>query len=366
MKTKLEIAFGLLDAIQSLELSPAEMSAINKEWQCRNLSLINVEEFYKTFLQRVDGLSGQLNALIELVNGMQKSFDEPRNTDSLPISVDVAPQEQAEADSPMPTASPAEDSASTAGSSPAKTAEVLPTKSKTNAKPAATKKKKAAVNKRKVLANPPKGYSKYGVRLGRKPREATAPVILPKTKEDSEDAAKKADSAQKSPPKSEKKPKTLPANSEPDAAYIASLQYGKEYDLSAVYLVNGFYVNTNQLLRGEAGVQPVGVIVPYVYQHAPGNILVSYRDEPLITVEKAEKYARSRKPFHDSRWRLKNAMDDILIKQQPLDVLNEMFKKMGGDKLEGKYIDGRNTYFGNTFKDDYKIRLVCKFSNTSD
>jgi len=346
MKTKLEIAFGLLDAIQSLELSPAEMSAINKEWQCRNLSLINVEEFYKTFLQRVDGLSGQLNALIELVNGMQKSFDEPRNTDSLPISVDVAPQEQAEADSPMPTASPAEDSASTAGSSPAKTAEVLPTKSKTNAKPAATKKEKAAVNKRKVLANPPKGYSKYGVRLGRKPREATAPVILPKTKEDSEDAAKKADSAQKSPPKSEKKPKTLPANSEP--------------------VVNGFYVNTNQLLRGEAGVQPVGVIVPYVYQHVPGSILVSYRDEPLITVEKAEKYARSRKPFHDSRWRLKNAMDDILIKQQSLDVLNEMFKKMGGDKLEGKYIDGRDTYFGNTFKEDYKIRLVCKFSNTSD
>ena len=86
----------------------------------------------------------------------------------------------------------------------------------------------------------------------------------------------------------------------------------------------------------------------------------------MITVEKAQKYARSRKPFQNHRWRIKTSEDDIFIKQQPLDVMNEIFKKMGGDKLDGKYVDGRDTYFSNSFRENYKIRLVCRYSESTD
>ncbi len=375
MKTKLDVAFGLLDAIQSLELSPEEISAVNIEWISRNMCATSMNQKCLTAVSELlhfnQSAEGLLTSLDERVRELQRICDDLQKHSSV---LDVSELKKSANADLEPLSPSAEKVGASAESSQTKVSEQKPANVKRTAKTKSVsdKEKKSAGPKREVIANPPKGYSKYGVRLGRKPRAekvvsapASEPATIPSTTlvESMPSTVPKTENAEQT--ETVKPPVKAPAT-EPDDSYIESLKYGKTYSLDSVYLVNGFYVCTNQLLRGEAGVQPVGVIVPYVFRKIPGYILVSYRDEPLITVEKAQKYARSRKPFQNHRWRIKTSEDDIFIKQQSLDVMNEIFKKMGGDKLDGKYVDGRDTYFGNSFRENYKIRLVCRYSETTD
>lgn len=241
------------------------------------------------------------------------------------------------------------------------------------------------------------GYSKNGKRLGRPPRknddtdtqeqrlspEDIAPfeqaitstnTVDPPPQE--ENKSPKATSSQsvseaQEAPEAKAEVKSSPAPlSETTATehsldeLVESLKYGKEYPLDAVYLVNNQYVRTKRLLRGAAGIRPIGVIIPYRNQECVNQIIIYFEDEhAIIPLETAKKYAHQRiKPYYDRRWRIMTNRDQSII-HSSLDTVNQMCRAMGGDKLEGEYADGPYRMFGD--KCDLKIRYVCDIAYNS-
>ena len=213
---------------------------------------------------------------------------------------------------------------------------------------------------------PPKGYSKNGKRLGRPPRKKLPPTAvkeetaLPKNEPVPEVEAKPAPKppAEEIPPVAAA-PTAEPAP-EPVKEEIAALQYGKTYELDAIYELNGFYVRTSRLMDGMA--HPIGVVVPYTEKDAPGELLIRYCDEhAVIPIRQAAQYAKYKLvPYYGRRWRLKEGRDDARIKNSGLfPVLNTMLKKMGGDELKGNYFDGKSSYIADKYDDNRKIRYVC-------
>lgn len=222
---------------------------------------------------------------------------------------------------------------------------------------------------------PRKGYSKNGKKLGRPPKkkdenssadDKVKPDIASETPslsvltEEAENQ-KQALSDQNNPePKEVISPVATATENTVSEAEIEQLRYGKEYEYDMLYSVNNVYVRTKRKLREEAGVHPIGVIFPYVYQNMNYEMVVYYVDEhAMIPLETAQKYARQKiKPYKEVRWRVKKSTDDAQIKRI-LPALNEMFKSMKGDELKGEYVDGRGQYYDNRTDGNLKIRYVC-------
>jgi hypothetical protein len=141
---------------------------------------------------------------------------------------------------------------------------------------------------------------------------------------------------------------------------IERLKFGKPYTYDLLYLVKSAYVRSPFKLRNEAGVSPVGVVIPYTHQNEPYEIVVYYTDETAaIPLNTAQKYAKNKLlPYKEVSWRVKEAGDDAHIRPV-LSEINEIFKKMGGDAFKGNYIDGRGGYYGQKVDLQHKIRYVC-------
>ena len=237
----------------------------------------------------------------------------------------------------------------------------------------ADKKKTQTPNQTEVL--PRKGYSKNGKRLGRPPKkkdenssadDKVKPDIAPKASslsvltEEAENQKQALFNKSNPEPKEEISPVATATENTVSEAEIEQLRYGKEYEYDMLYSVNNVYVRTKRKLREEAGVRPIGVIFPYVYQNMNYEMVVYYVDEhAMIPLETAQKYARQKiKPYKEVRWRVKKSTDDAQIKRI-LPTLNEMFKSMKGDELKGEYVDGRGQYYDNRTDGNLKIRYVC-------
>lgn len=200
----------------------------------------------------------------------------------------------------------------------------------------------------------PKGYSKNGIKLGRRPKNKSPEESAPPMKVQTKNKPDKEETPQP-------KPKETSAESR-----VESLKYGKEFPIDALYLVDNEYVRTNRLLYSESGVRPVAVIVPYINQNVRCECAVFYDDEhAVIPLRNAKMYARQKiKPFCGKRWRVKSSLDDTRIKPY-LPVINEMCKKMGGREIKGNYHDGGTGYLdGNDAT--YKIRYACDVFTYSD
>ena len=190
----------------------------------------------------------------------------------------------------------------------------------------------------KVLVLPRKGYSKNGKRLGRPPRkklEEKEKVVDEKPVEEPQKAANSEpveEIPEKIVPTAVATTKTSPpvvSTEEVSQDVIDELKYGKEYEYDLLYLVNNSYARSRCRLREEAGVKPVGVIIPYKVQNLRYEIVVYYTDEHvIIPIATAKKYAESKLlPYKKASWRIKNQSDDMHIRPA-LSVINEIFKRI--------------------------------------
>lgn len=150
---------------------------------------------------------------------------------------------------------------------------------------------------------------------------------------------------------------------------INRLKYrnGKEYEYELLYMVNNRYVRSLYKLREEAGVKPVGVIIPYTKQNNPYEIVVYYADDhALIPLSVAKRYAKNKLvAYKNTFWRVKNSTDDACIRPV-LAKVNPIFKQMGGDELKGDYMDGRGQIYDASTKANLKIRYVCNIPLTDE
>ena len=366
MNKKLDIALKLLNAIEDLELSPEEVEVITEKWLSAHPSVsaqvgdkISVLSGVKNIAEEVDKLLHLLAPDTEI-----QPIKQPEATEESPLEAeDLLIVEEP---SPAPESEPVAESEPTPEQQPQ--SEPVP-----ELEPA-------------TEVKPPKGYSKNGKRLGRTPRKKLPPTAvkektaLPKDEPVPEVEAKPvpeppaeeilpvaaAPTAEPAPePVKEESAKTEPK--EPTKEEIAALQYGKTYELDAIYELNGFYVRTSRLMDGMA--HPIGVVVPYTEKDSPGELLIRYCDEhAVIPIRQAAQYAKYKLvPYYGRRWRLKEGRDDARIKNSGLfPVLNTMLKKMGGDELKGNYFDGKSTYIGDKYDDNRKIRYVCDIFTPSN
>lgn len=359
MKQKLNIALQLLQAIQDLELSPEEVEVVTEKWLSAYPSVSAQVGDKISALSSVRNIAEEVDKLLHLLAPdtayapMEKTAPK---TEETPVEEDLIivdepslePETKPEtAEEPLPSEEPKPD------------AEELP--------PAEEPK-------------PAKGFSKNGKRLGRPPRQklpsATVEEKAAPLKNEPEPAPKTEKQPLPEPPAEETPPAEAPVaepapepvkaepvkpeRKEPTKEEIAALQYGKTYELDAVYEINGFFVRTNRLLEGTA--HPIGVIVPYTENDNRGELLVRYCDEhAVIPIRQAAQYAKYRlMPYYGRRWRLKEGRDDAKIRNSGMfSVLNVMLKKMGGDELKGNYFDGKSSYIGDKYDDNRKIRYVC-------
>jgi len=210
----------------------------------------------------------------------------------------------------------------------------------------------------KAQSAPRKGYSKNGKKLGRPPRQKPLEEI---------ESPKPTETAQKTEaeiPETTTSPQEIsPPVEEPEKGSdetIRRLKYGKKYEYDLLYWVDKRYIRSRFKLQEEAGVKPIGVVIPYTKQKTPYEMVVYYEDEHAsIPLSLAEKYAKSKlTPYKKVPWRVKNPTDDVCIRPV-LATINEIFKKMGGDEIKGDYVDGRGQYYGRSIKPALKIRYVC-------
>ena len=127
--------------------------------------------------------------------------------------------------------------------------------------------------------------------------------------------------------------------------------------LDIIYLVNGEFVRTNQLMKGE--VQPIGIIVPYTVHNKKQEFIVYYDDEhAMLSYTQAKVYAWHRLPcYQGNHWRVKSSTDDSHMSNL-LPVINELCRKMGGKSIKGLYIDSLNIR-NQKVTPQHKIRYVC-------
>ena len=377
MKQKLDIALHLLQAIQDLELSPEEAEVLTRHWFLAYPQAlehvgdkIQVLSSVRNIAEEADKLLHLLVPAPEAPPATQETVEETALADSEDLIIideepAPAPVEETEPE-PAPLTETKPEPAPEPAPEPEPVAEPKP-----EAEPVA----------------PRKGYSKNGKRLGRPPRKnSPSATVEEKTVSPKDEPAPEVEEkplpeppAEETPPAAETpvaEPAPEPAQEEPakpepkepTKEEIAALQYGKTYDLDAVYEINGFFVRTNRLLEGTA--HPIGVIVPYTENDCRGELLVRYCDEhAVIPIRQAVQYAKYRLvPYYGRRWRVKEGRDDAKIRNSGMfSALNVMLKKMGGDELKGNYFDGKNSYIGDKYDNNRKIRYVCDvFYTASD
>lgn len=343
MKSKTEIASELLKVIQSLSLSPPEVKHLTLEWIKAYPFLLEDFGWDIQIHTRVENIAAEVEKLQALLHKADLaediSFeDEAETSDETPFipkpALEIAQTETspAEETAPVVVEPPIEENSPVADTSP----DAPPTP-----------------DEPEVL--PQKGYSKYGKRLGRPPRKRPEGTENEPKPRKSAKKTKPTAPALKPAPEPEPEPKPLTAEE-----LLEQLKYGKEYAYDLLYLVNTVYVRSPFKLRNEAGVSPVGIIIPYTHQDEPYEIVVYYTDETAsIPLNTARKYAKSKLlPYKDVSWRVKVATDDAHIRPV-LAEINEIFKKMGGDPIKGNYIDGRGTYYDPKVDFQRKIRYVC-------
>lgn len=334
MKSKTEIASELLKVIQSLGLSPAEVKILTLEWIKAYPFVLEDFGWDVQIHVRVHNISAEvkkLQALLSDAEQLEAAFTPPEPDEAPQILEPVAPITETEV-VPEIEAPPVD---------PPTPQVELPVE---------------------PVPLTPKGYSKYGKKLGRpkKQRSETAEKPTPKPK-----SGKKAKPKPKpAAPVAESSVASKPADESPpsptEKELIEQLKFGKPYTYDLLYLVESSYVRSPFKLRNEAGVSPVGVVIPYTHQNEPYEIVVYYTDETAaIPLNTAQKYAKNKLlPYKEVSWRVKEAGDDAHIRPV-LSEINEIFKKMGGDAFKGNYIDGRGGYYGQKVDLQHKIRYVC-------
>lgn len=363
MKPKLEIASDLLKTISSLELSPIEVKSLTLMWLSYYPFLL--EDFGReiqihTRLQNIMTEIEKLKVIMEQAQLEEKPvvdlLAQAESNTQTSVATETSPEESLVAEAEVGEGNLSEDAAQSAP----------PEKPKKQ-----RRKRTASAHKPKpdtIAEVPPcKGYSKYGKKLGRPPRQKSVTEEISKTVQIV--AAKKTtvSTPAKVEPEAILPPVTPPpvtpssVTSPPEVVsqkQIDKLKYGKQYEYDLLYLVNNLYARSPFKLQEEAGVKPVGVVVPYMHQNRPYEIVVYYADEQAkISLSVAQKYARNKLlPYKGRFWRVKKLTDDAFLRPVLSDI-NAIFKKMGGDELKGDYVDGRG--YGVNTKVDPKIRYVC-------
>ena len=372
---KMEIASDLLRAIRGLELSPSEVKCLTLMWLSFYPSLTEEKGWEIKVRTPVQEGTAEIEKTDAVSENTQKT-EIPEETKEVPESA-VASQEQPVTTEQeilnvppkgyskngkrlgRPARKKTEETTENAASENAQKTDV-PAETEKVTKSAVAPSEQPATTEQKVLILPCKGYSKNGKRLGRPPRKKTEE----KAEDVHNDEPARAVVAEIKKPKLIRLPRgVMPSVAQPkkmSQAEIERLKYGKEYGYDLLYLVNKFYVRSRFKLREEAGVTPMGVIIPYVLQNLRYEMVVYYADEhALIPVNMAMQYAQNELlPYKDVAWRIKKQSDDIHIRPA-LGEVNEIFKKMGGDELKGTYVDGDGQHGSSRVEAQHKIRYVC-------
>ncbi|MBR3662401.1 MAG: hypothetical protein IKN67_03890 [Alphaproteobacteria bacterium] len=368
MNKNIQRASELLQTIQSMGLTPFEIKCLTIKW-------ISMYPFLLEDFGWDIQIHARMQNVVSEMDSMQMQLKDDADKQSA-VSVSLHNSD----DNSVPKRRKRREKASVPSEQEKTIADKKKAKSAGGVKCQKAKKTKSAGKKKTQTPNqtevpPRKGYSKNGKRLGRPPKkkdenssadDKVKPDIAPKTSSLSvltEEAKiqEQALSDQNNPePKKEISPVAAATENTVSEAEIEQLRYGKEYEYDMLYSVNNVYVRTKRKLREEAGVRPIGVIFPYVYQNMNYEMVVYYVDEhAMIPLETAQKYARQKiKPYKEVRWRVKKSTDDAQIKRI-LPALNEMFKSMKGDELKGEYVDGRGQYYDSRTDGNLKIRYVC-------
>ncbi len=368
MKPKLEIASDLLKTISSLELSPIEVKSLTLMWLSYYPFLL--EDFgweiqVNARLQNIMTEIEKLKVIMELAQHEEKSVVDllaqaESNTQTVVVSP-TSPEETPAAETKVGEGELNGDDVQLAPS-------VTPKKPRRKGIACAKKTKKSPKTtikpKPKVAAevSPRKGYSKYGKKLGRPPRQktltdvASATVVATVSKKPATMMSSQTETEAIMPP-------VAPSPEVAVQEQIEKLKYGKQYDYDLLYLVNNIYARSPYKLQEEAGVKPVGVVVPYIHQNQPYEMVVYYTDEQArIPLNTAQKYAKNKLlPYKGHNWRVKKSTDDAHLRPVLSDI-NAIFKKMGGDELKGDYVDGRGQFYGANTKTNLKIRYVCNIA----
>ncbi len=336
MKSKTEIALELLKVIQSLGLSPAEVKILTLEWIKTYPFVLEDFGWDVQIHVRVHNISAEvqkLQALLSDAEQLEAAFTPPE------------PDEEPQIHEPV---------------TPISETEVVP---KIEAPPVDPPTPQVELPAEPVSLTP-KGYSKYGKKLGRPKKQRSETAEKPTSKSQADKKAKPAAKPKPKPaaPIAESSVALKPVDEAPptEEELIERLKFGKPYTYDLLYLVKSAYVRSPFKLRNEAGVSPVGVVIPYTHQNEPYEIVVYYTDETAaIPLNTAQKYAKNKLlPYKEVSWRVKEAGDDAHIRPV-LSEINEIFKKMGGDAFKGNYIDGRGGYYGQKVDLQHKIRYVC-------
>ena len=363
MKPKLEIAADLLKTISSLELSPIEVKSLTLMWLSYYPFLL--EDFgweiqVHARLQNIMTEIEKLKVIMEQAQLEEKPvvdlLAQAESNTQTSVATETSPEEALVAETEVGEGNLSEDA----------TQPAPPEKSEKQ-----RRKRTASAHKPKpdtIAKVPPcKGYSKYGKKLGRPPRqksvteETSKTVQIVASKKTAVSAPAKVEPEAILPPVTPP-PVTPPSVTSPPEVVsqkqIDKLKYGKQYEYDLLYLVNNLYARSPFKLQEEAGVKPVGVVVPYMHQNRPYEMVVYYADEQAkISLSVAQKYARNKLlPYKGRFWRVKKLTDDAFLRPVLSDI-NAIFKKMGGDELKGDYVDGRG--YGVNTKVDPKIRYVC-------
>jgi len=395
---KLAIASDMLNAIRGLELTPLEVKSLTVMWISQYPYLL------KDFGWEIEA-HANLQSIVADIERLKAATENAQNNENLVVS-----QVPEEAKPETVIEAPAEESGLAKETSETQSSDVSNAQSEEKADAPATDSKPAPDTpeiEEPLAPAPRKGYSKNGKRLGRPARKkaepeekADAPVA---DLDKAPDAPKAEGPLATAPPKGfskngkklgrparkkapEEATSAEPTQTEPEAPdetpatmvnpkeisppivspavsadeIINKLKYGKEYEYELLYLVDNLHVRSRFKLQEEAGVKPIGVIIPYKKQKVPYEMVVYFEDEhAVIPLSLAEKYAKSKLvPYKKVPWRVKNPTDDVCIRPA-LNTINEIFKKMGGDEIKGDYVDGRGQYYGVTIKTNLKIRYVC-------
>ena len=368
MKPKLEIASDLLKTISSLELSPIEVKSLTLMWLSYYPFLledfgweIQVNARLQNIMTEIEKLKViQEQAQYENKNVVDLLAQAESNTQTVVVSP-TSPEETPAAETKVGEGELNGDDVQLAPS-------VTPKKPRRKGIACAKKTKKSpktAVKAKPEVAaevSPRKGYSKYGKKLGRPPRQktltdvASVTVVATVSKKPATTMSSQTETEATMPP-------IAPSPEVAVQEQIEKLKYGKQYDYDLLYLVNNIYARSPYKLQEEAGVKPVGVVVPYIHQNQPYEMVVYYTDEQArIPLNTAQKYAKNKLlPYKGHNWRVKKSTDDAHLRPVLSDI-NAIFKKMGGDELKGDYVDGRGQFYGANTKTNLKIRYVCNIA----
>lgn len=358
MKPKLEIASDLLKTISSLELSPIEVKSLTLMWLSYYPFLL--EDFgweiqVNARLQNIMTEIEKLKVIMELAQLEEKPvvdlLAQAESNTQTSVVTKTSPEESLVAEAEVGEGNLSEDA--TQPAPPEK-----PEKQRRKRTASAHKPKPDTI----AEVSPRKGYSKYGKKLGRPPRQktltdvASATVVATVSKKPATMMSSQTETEAIMPP-------VAPSPEVAVQEQIEKLKYGKQYDYDLLYLVNNIYARSPYKLQEEAGVKPVGVVVPYIHQNQPYEMVVYYTDEQArIPLNTAQKYAKNKLlPYKGHNWRVKKSTDDAHLRPVLSDI-NAIFKKMGGDELKGDYVDGRGQFYGANTKTNLKIRYVCNIA----